>query len=86
MLACETYMQALLPLLPWVHVILSILLIIAILLQRNEAGLGAAFGGDTSGPSFQKRGIEKTLFIATIVIALLFVLSVLLPQIVGLVL
>lgn len=74
-------MQALVPLLPWVHVALSILLVIAILLQRNEAGLGAAFGGDSSGPSFQKRGVEKTLFIATIVIAILFALSILLPQI-----
>jgi len=74
-------MQALLPLLPWVHVTLSILLMAAILLQRNEASLGAAFGGDSSGPSFQKRGIEKTLFIATIIIAALFALSVLLPEI-----
>jgi len=77
-------MQALLPLLPWVHVALSILLVVAILLQRNEAALGSAFGGgDMGGPSFQKRGVEKTLFIATIIIATLFALSVLLPEIAG---
>ena len=76
-------MQALLPLLPWVHIALSILLVVAILIQRNEASLGAAFGGDTSGPSFQKRGVEKTLFIATIVIAILFSLSGLVPQVAG---
>src|SRR3990167_7818275 len=64
-------MQGLASVLPWVQVALSVLLVAAILVQQNEAGLGAAFGGgDGGGPNFRKRGIEKVMFIATIVIAM----------------
>lgn len=62
--------------LPWLQIILSVILAILILLQRNDAGLGAAFGasgGDTV--SRTRRGMEKTLFNATILIAILFVAS-----------
>lgn len=64
--------------LPFVQIILSVLLIATILMQRSEAGLGAVFGGGESD-TFHKtrRGLEKVLFRATIVIAILFVLSVL---------
>jgi preprotein translocase subunit SecG len=53
------------------QVVVSILLIIAILLQNRGAGLGAAFGG-SGGVYLTKRGLEKKLFIATIVLAVLF--------------
>ncbi len=54
-----------------VQIIISILLIIAILLQARGTGLGGVFGG--SGEIFRtKRGIEKSLFITTIVLAVLF--------------
>ncbi len=77
-------MSSLIPLLPWIQVALSVLMIGAILLQQNEAGLGAAFGGgDSSGPNFRKRGIEKVMFIATIVIAVLFALSALAPELIN---
>jgi len=54
------------------QVIFAILLIAVILMQRKGTGLGAAFGG---GGSVQhtKRGAEKVLHNATIVIALIFV-------------
>lgn len=74
------HMQAVLPILPWVQIVLAVLLIGAILLQKSEASLGAAFGGGASGPSFQKRGVERSLFLATIALAILFALSVLLPE------
>lgn len=62
--------------LPYIQVILSILLIIGILLQRSEAGLGGAFGGnDVTGGRFTRRGLEKILFNATIVLAILFAVS-----------
>ncbi|MBI2484334.1 preprotein translocase subunit SecG [Candidatus Uhrbacteria bacterium] len=52
----------------------SLLLIVAILLQQRGTGLGAAFGGE--GNVYRtKRGIEKKLFSATIVLAALFLLS-----------
>ena len=50
----------------------SILLIIAILLQQKGGGLSSAFGG--SGAVYRsRRGAEKALFIATIVFGLLFI-------------
>jgi protein translocase SecG subunit len=51
---------------------LSVLLIAGILLQRSEAGLGAAFGGDGMSTRYTRRGFERTLFRLTIVIAILF--------------
>jgi protein translocase SecG subunit len=69
-------MTQLATILPWAQIVLSVLLIIAILMQRSEAGLGGTFGGDMSGSSFStKRGAEKWLFIATIVLAVLFAVS-----------
>lgn len=61
--------------LPYIQIILSLLLIVGVLLQRSEAGLGAAFGADTSNTRYTRRGFEKTLFTATIVIAVLFAAS-----------
>lgn len=49
----------------------SILLIVAILLQNRGTGLGSAFGG-SGGVYLTKRGLEKKLFVATIVLAVLF--------------
>lgn len=62
-----------------IHIIVSILLIVAILLQNRGAGMGSAFGGGGGGGMgggvyLTKRGIEKKLYIATIVLAIIFVL------------
>lgn len=62
--------------LPYAQIVLSLLLIIGIVLQQRGAGLGGAFGGDNFASTFYKRrGAEKFLFNATIVITLLWVLS-----------
>lgn len=62
--------------LPYVQIVLSILLIGAIVLQRTGASLGGAFGADNFSSGFHtRRGLEKTLYYATIVVAILFVLS-----------
>jgi preprotein translocase subunit SecG len=54
----------------------AILLMLLILLQQRGASLGAGFGG--SGElNTERRGLEKSLFNATIVIAIIFVLSIL---------
>lgn len=53
------------------QVIVSILLIVVVLLQNRGTGLGSAFGG-SGGVYLTKRGLEKKLFIATIVIAVIF--------------
>lgn len=59
-----------------VQIILGVLLMIAILLQHKGSGVGSSFGGD-SGMYRSKRGAEKIIFYATIVISALFVLSAL---------
>ena len=64
-------------LLPYIQVILAILLVGGVLMQQSEAGLGGAFGGDSfSSVHHTRRGIEKKLFNATIIIAILFAVSV----------
>ena len=53
------------------QMIVSILLLLAILIQANGPSLGRAFGGLTSYHT--KRGAEKALFYTTIILGLLFV-------------
>ena len=52
----------------------SVLLIILILLQeRSSAGGLGIFGGGGDGSFYQtRRGLEKTLFVATIILAVIF--------------
>ena len=58
-------------------IIISIALITVILLQQKNAGGGSMFGGGGSGGSeniYQtRRGFDKFLFIATIVLSVLFI-------------
>jgi len=69
-------MEALISALPYAEITLSILLIVGIVLQRRGATLGGAFGGDNFASTFYKRrGAEKFLFNATILIAILLVLT-----------
>jgi preprotein translocase subunit SecG len=71
-------MVALQSILPYVQIALSVLLIIAILLQRTGASLGGAFGADNFSSGFHtRRGLEKTLFFATITLGILFAISAL---------
>jgi len=64
--------------LPYVQIALSVLLVAAVLLQRTGASLGGAFGADNFSSGFHtRRGFEKTLFQATIVLGILFALSAL---------
>jgi preprotein translocase subunit SecG len=55
------------------QMLVAIALIASILLQARGAGLGAAFGGDSSVYR-SRRGIEKRLFQFTIVLGVLFVI------------
>ncbi len=52
-----------------VQIILAILLTAAILVQARGTGLSSAFGGE-GGFYRTKRGIEKTIFRATIFLAI----------------
>ena len=53
-------------------IITSIALIISVILQSKGAGLGGLAGGDTGGVFTARRGVEKTLFRATIVLSVVF--------------
>lgn len=54
----------------------AILTVLLILLQQRGASLGAGFG--SSGELYTtRRGLERSLFNATVVCALVFVLSIL---------
>ena len=55
------------------QMILGVALVAAILLQQRGTGLGGAFGGEVTAYR-SRRGIERTLFRLTIVLAVLFVL------------
>ncbi len=71
--------ESVLPALPFIQIVLSILLVAAILLQQRGSSLGGAFGGDNFSSAFHKRrGAELFLFKFSIGIAILFVLSALL--------
>ncbi len=53
------------------QIIISVLLVVTVVLQSRGTDAGLAFGG--GGESFRsKRGMEKVLFYATIILAVLF--------------
>lgn len=55
----------------------ALFLTLLILMQTRGAGLGAGFGGSAEVNTV-RRGSEKTLFQMTIVVAVVFVLSIIL--------
>ncbi len=62
--------------LPYIQVVLAVALIGCVLLQQTGASLGGALGGDNFSAAYHtRRGMEKYLFYATIVIGTLFALS-----------
>lgn len=56
------------------QVIISILLIVAILMQNRGSSLGSGFGGDSFASYHTKRGFEKFLVRATVFLAFFFLL------------
>ena len=67
-----------------VQIILAITITVLVLIQAKDAGMGNVFGGGDMGVARTRRGVEKTLFNATIVIGAIFlVLSLLTVKISG---
>lgn len=54
------------------QIIIPCLLIVFILLQQRGTALGSAFGQE-GGSYFKKRGMEKTIFWTTVILAVLFI-------------
>jgi len=53
-------------------IIASIALIVSVVLQNKGIGMGGLTGADNSGVFTTRRGIERTLFWITIVLAVVF--------------
>jgi len=56
------------------QILVAILLSVVLLLQAKGSGIGSALGGGTSGSFRTRRGVEKTLFQLTIIIAIIFLI------------
>ena len=65
--------------LPYIQIVLAVLLMVCVLLQQTGASLGGAFGGDNFTAGYHtRRGSEKYLFWASIIIGILFAATALL--------
>lgn len=54
------------------QIVTAILLVILIMIQQRGTALGSAFGGESGGAYSTRRGIQKKIFTATIVLAGIF--------------
>lgn len=67
-----------------IEVVVSVLIIIAILLQEREGGLGTMFGGASGGEGYRsKRGMELFLTRSTVIMIVIFVVNSLAIAIAG---
>jgi len=72
-----------------IQLIIALCLIVVIILQARGQGLGSLFGGGDAGMGISKtrRGLERTLFQITIILAALFLLNaivqIMLPRATG---
>jgi protein translocase SecG subunit len=60
--------------LPYIQIILAVLLVAAILMQKSDTGVSGTFGGadNWNNGYHTRRGFEKFIFNATIILAVLF--------------
>ena len=58
-----------------IQILVAIALIILVLLQQRGTALGSSFGGGDSGGSFYstRRGVQKKIYWATIILAIAFI-------------
>jgi preprotein translocase subunit SecG len=56
------------------QIVLAVALTVLVTLQAKDAGLSQMFGGGDMGVQRTRRGVEKTMFQATIVLGLVFIL------------
>jgi protein translocase SecG subunit len=64
--------------LPYIQLGVTILLIVFILLQQRGQALGSAFGGEGGSFYTTRRGIQKRIFVATIILGAAFIILALL--------
>ena len=62
--------------LPFIEIVLAIASVVGVLMQQTGAALGGAFGGDNFSAAYHtRRGSEKYLFYASIVLGILFAIN-----------
>ena len=54
------------------QILISAALVLVLVLQAKGSGFGSALGGQTTSVFRTRRGVEKTLFQLTIVLAIIF--------------
>ncbi len=54
------------------EIVTAIALIVLVLLQAKDAGLSSMFGGSDMGVYRTRRGVERTMFNATIALTIFF--------------
>ena len=64
------------------QIVVAIALTVLVLLQAKDAGLSSMFGGSDMGVYRTRRGVEKTMFNATIILGTLFLLIALLTVVI----
>lgn len=60
-------------LIPIIQILISVALVVLILLQERSAGLSGIMGGEGGAFYQTRRGLEKVIFIATVVLSVIFV-------------
>jgi preprotein translocase subunit SecG len=55
------------------QIVVSVLFILTVLIQQRSSGLSSAFGGQAGAIQTTKRGAEKVVFNASVILAILFV-------------
>lgn len=56
-----------------IQVVCAVIMIVLVLLQNRGGGLSGIFGGSDAGNVYRtKRGLEKNIFILTIIFSILF--------------
>ena len=58
----------------YLQIIVSVCLIVFILLQQRGTALGSAFGGEGGAFYGTRRGIQKKLFWATVILGAIFII------------
>jgi preprotein translocase subunit SecG len=65
------------------EIFISLALIITILLQNRGSGLSGAFGGNSGGSYYTRRGFEKFLVTFSVVLSVLFIVLALVNLIIA---